>query len=85
MDYSAPNGKRLLSFLFDDGPGVPPEALPHLFEVFYRSDPSRQNPGKGSGLGLAIVANAVKRMSGIITAENNKTGGLTIQIDFRWR
>lgn len=70
-----------LSF-FDDGPGVPPEALPHLFEVFYRSDPSRQNPGKGSGLGLAIVANAVKRMSGIITAENNKTGGLTIQIDF---
>lgn len=40
-----------LSFA-DDGPGVPKEALPHLFEVFYRSDPSRQNPHQGSGLGL---------------------------------
>ncbi len=74
------NGCRL-SF-FDDGPGVPPEALSHLFEVFYRSDPSRQNPGSGSGLGLAIVANAVQRMGGTIMAENNEEGGLTIQIDF---
>ena len=35
----------------DDGPGVPQESLPRLFEVFYRSDPARQNPNKGSGLG----------------------------------
>lgn len=61
-----PDGCRL-SFA-DDGPGVDPEALPHLFEVFYRSDPARQNPGKGSGLGLAIVANAVQRMGGHIHA-----------------
>ncbi len=74
------NGIRL-SFS-DNGPGVPPEALPHLFKVFYRSDPSRQNPGTGSGLGLAIVANAVKRMGGTIMAENSKMGGLIIQIDF---
>lgn len=66
----------------DDGPGVPPESLPHLFEVFYRSDPSRQNPGSGSGLGLAIVANAVKRMGGTITAANNEMGGLVIRMDF---
>lgn len=66
----------------DDGPGVPPESLPHLFEAFYRSDPSRQNPGSGSGLGLAIVANAVKRMGGTITAANNEMGGLVIRMDF---
>lgn len=48
------NGCRL-SFA-DDGPGVPKEALPHLFEVFYRSDPARHNPDQGSGLGLAIAA-----------------------------
>lgn len=35
------NGHQL-SFA-DDGPGVPEDALPHLFEVFYRSDPARQN------------------------------------------
>lgn len=74
-----PDGYRL-SFA-DDGPGVAEEALPHLFEVFYRSDPSRQDPGKGSGLGLAIVANAVQRMEGHIQAFANEPQGLIIRID----
>lgn len=73
------NGCRL-SFA-DDGPGVPEDALPHLFEVFYRSDPSRQNPGGGSGLGLAIVAGAVQRMGGTIQARLNEPEGLCICID----
>lgn len=64
------------------GGGGEPEALPHLFEVFYRSDPARQNPGKGSGLGLAIVANAVQRMGGHIQALANEPQGLIIRIDF---
>lgn len=75
-----PGGYRL-SFA-DDGPGVAEEALPHLFEVFYRSDPSRQNPGKGSGLGLAIVANAVQSMGGHVQALANEPQGLIIRIDF---
>lgn len=70
-----------LSFA-DDGPGVPEEALPHLFEVFYRSDPARQNPNQGSGLGLAIVANAVQRMGGTVTAVLGVDGGLEICMDF---
>lgn len=75
----AEKGYRLT--IGDDGPGVPEEAVAHLFEVFYRSDPARQNPSKGSGLGLAIVANAVKRMGGTIQARNRKEGGLEICID----
>jgi signal transduction histidine kinase len=66
--------------LSDDGPGVPEESLPHLFEVFYRSDPSRQNPYRGSGLGLAIAANAIQRMKGKIEAKAGKNGGLEIVI-----
>ena len=73
------NGGYRLS-LCDDGPGVPKEALSYLFEVFYRSDPSRQNPHRGSGLGLAIAANAILRMKGTIEAKTGKNGGLEIVI-----
>lgn len=69
-----------LTFL-DDGPGVPEESLPHLFEVFYRSDPSRQHPDKDSGLGLAIVANAIRRMGGTAQAFCGTPHGLGIRID----
>lgn len=64
----------------DDGPGVPAEALPKLFDVFYRSDPSRHNPAKGSGLGLAIVARAVQRMNGQVQAGAAEPHGLVITI-----
>lgn len=70
-----------LSFA-DDGPGVPGEELPRLFEVFYRSDPSRCEPGRGNGLGLAIVANAVERMGGSVQALANEPQGLIIRMDF---
>ena len=66
--------------LADDGPGVPEEALPKLFDAFYRSDPSRKNPAGGSGLGLAIAAKAVQGMGGAICAVNCPGGGLAIDI-----
>lgn len=62
----------------DNGPGVPAEALPKLFDVFYRSDPSRNNPNKGSGLGLAITAKILERFGGSIHAENLQSKGLRI-------
>lgn len=62
----------------DDGPGVPEEALPKLFHVFYRTDPARRNPNGGSGLGLSIVEKAVHQMGGTITAQNRTGGGLVL-------
>lgn len=68
-------------YVDDDGPGVPAEALPKLFDVFYRNDPSRKNPKQGSGLGLAIVWKAIERMEGSIRAENLPQGGLRMTIN----
>lgn len=66
--------------LTDDGPGVPEEALPKLFDAFYRSDPARKNPAGGSGLGLAIAARTVERMGGTIAARNASEAGLELTI-----
>ena len=59
----------------DDGPGVAPEDLPHVFERLYvaRSQPVRQE--SGSGLGLAIVRELVDAMGGHVTAAANPGGG----------
>ena len=64
----------------DNGPGVPQEALPHIFDAFYRADPARSAKTAGSGLGLAIVSRAVRNMGGRIIAKNAQPQGLTLEI-----
>jgi signal transduction histidine kinase len=54
----------------DSGEGIPSEALPRVFERFYRADASRQAITGGSGLGLAIVRAIIEAHGGIIWAEN---------------
>ena len=56
----------------DDGPGIRPEDLPHLFERFYRAPGA---PGGGTGLGLAIAAWIVDRHGGRIEVANRAEGG----------
>jgi signal transduction histidine kinase len=73
---------RVMISLTDNGPGVPPETLEHLFDVFYRGDPSRSNSDKGSGLGLAITAKILERQNGSIQAKNAEEGGLSIIMTF---
>src|SRR6266567_418605 len=62
----------------DTGPGIPPAALPRLFDRFYRVDVSRQLATGGSGLGLAIVRAIIEAHGGTIWAENSSQGGARI-------
>jgi signal transduction histidine kinase len=57
----------------DDGPGIPAEALPHVFERQFKADRSRS--GQGSGLGLAIARENARLLGGDITASSTPGAG----------
>jgi signal transduction histidine kinase len=59
----------------DTGPGIPAADLPHIFERFYRVDPSRSTASGGAGIGLAIVAQLVQAWGGEVGAAS--AGGRT--------
>ena len=66
----------------DTGVGIPPEALGHIFERFYRVDKARSRKSGGSGLGLAIVRNMVERNQGSIQVESTVGMGSTFSVTF---
>jgi len=51
----------------DEGPGIPPEHLPHIFDRFYKAEASRAGHSGGSGLGLSIVKAIIERHHGQIS------------------
>ncbi|HTR70519.1 MAG TPA: HAMP domain-containing sensor histidine kinase [Mycobacteriales bacterium] len=63
----------------DRGPGVPDDAVEHVFDRFYRADEARAMPG--SGLGLAIVKQVVDEHNGIVTLANRPGGGAVAEIE----
>jgi two-component system OmpR family sensor kinase len=65
----------------DEGDGIPPEHLPHVFERFYRADPSRS--GGSSGLGLAIVEAIVTAHGGTAGVTSAPGQGTTVRVTFR--
>jgi signal transduction histidine kinase len=71
-------GDRAAISLRDTGKGITPEALPHIFERFYRSDTSRS--GDGAGLGLAIAKELVEVQHGTITVESQVGQGSTFTV-----
>ena len=67
----------------DTGAGIPPEALPHVFERFYRADPSRTRQSwrmGGSGLGLALARELVEAHGGTITISSSVGQGTTVTL-----
>jgi two-component system OmpR family sensor kinase len=64
----------------DNGPGIPPEDLPHIFDRFYRGDPSRTRASGNTGLGLAIVNAIVQAHSGRIEVESSPGNGTCFKV-----
>lgn len=62
----------------DNGMGIEPEAIPHIFERFYRAEPSRNSATGGSGLGLAIASQIIEGHGGAIWAESELGVGTSL-------
>jgi len=62
----------------DNGPGIAPDVLPHIFERFYRGQVSRS--GKGTGLGLSIAKELVEAQDGTITVESQVGKGSVFMV-----
>jgi signal transduction histidine kinase len=56
--------------VLDEGPGIEPDFLPHVFEQFRQSDPSTTREHAGLGLGLSIVQRIVEMHGGTVAADN---------------
>ena len=72
------DGGAVLS-IADDGPGIPPDEVEHVFKRFYRLERSRSTPG--NGLGLSLVA-AVVRLHGAQVALSDNRPGLKVELHF---
>lgn len=91
IEYNRPNGaidlavERINGLLAvevrDTGIGIPPEAREHIFERFFRADPSRHADGMHAGIGLAIVKGYVDLMGGTIGVDSSDAGS-TFRVKF---
>jgi heavy metal sensor kinase len=75
-----PGGTARVAFA-DQGPGIPAEDLPHIFDRFYRGDPSRTRATGGFGLGLAIAKALVEAYRGTIRAESSPSQGTRMIVE----
>jgi two-component system sensor histidine kinase KdpD len=64
----------------DGGAGIPPEAMPHIFEKFYRVPARRGSARHGTGLGLAVVKGMTEAMGGSVVAGGSELGGLAVDL-----
>ncbi len=75
-----PEGGRAVLSVRNTGDPIPPEALPHLFERFYRADSARARDTGGYGLGLAIAAAIAESHKGKISAASTAAEGTTFTV-----
>jgi two-component system OmpR family sensor kinase len=80
MWHSRTEDGEVVFSLSDQGPGISADALPRLFDRFYRAQPPNGQPGPGSGLGLAIVRSIVEAHGGTVEAAPNPAGGAIITV-----
>lgn len=74
------HGHKVEVVVADEGPGIPAEAQPKVFERFWRADPGRSRSRGGTGLGLAIVASLAQAHDGTVELASEPGRGATFTV-----
>ena len=74
-------GRNAVITVTDDGPGIPAEDLPHIFDRFYRVDKARSRDTGGTGLGLSIVRQIVTLHQGTVTVDSVEGQGSVFRVE----
>jgi signal transduction histidine kinase len=77
---SQPSGKFIEIIVSDNGPGIPPEHLPHLFERFYQVRTNASNDSRSNGLGLSIAKALIEAQHGTIHIKSTAGKGTQVHI-----
>ena len=72
--------KKIAIWVADDGTGIAPNDLPHVFEPFYRGDRSRSRRRGGAGLGLSLVRAVVEAHDGTVKVESELNAGTRVTL-----
>lgn len=75
-----PDRAGVLIQVLDSGPGLPPEAVAHVFERFWRANKARTSTSGGSGLGLSIVESIVSAHGGTVRFDSTVETGSTVSV-----
>ncbi|MDQ0392709.1 sensor histidine kinase [Labrys monachus] len=91
IKYTRPGGEIVLTIttshagvklqVRDNGIGIPPAELPHIFERFYRASTARSSDIEGTGLGLSIVRSICQAHGGQVSVESAEAQGTTVEVD----
>jgi two-component system OmpR family sensor kinase len=76
----AHDGSDAVLSVADSGPGMDADTRDHVFERFYRADPSRARASGGAGLGLAIVSAVVQAHGGTVDVDSTPVKGTTVSV-----
>jgi K+-sensing histidine kinase KdpD len=80
VSVDADSDSRVRVRVEDAGPGVPSEALPRLFDKFYRVPRGGEGPRRGLGIGLGVVKGLAEAMGGAVAASASPLGGLAVDV-----
>ncbi len=84
VSIAVQDGEQTVTVLVsDNGPGIPPQSLPRIFERFYRVDAARSRDQGGTGLGLSIVKHILQLHGGGISVESSPGKGATFSVTLR--